>query len=68
VKLVSHDQVGATVELSWDELRTISNSINEAVHELEAWEFPIRTGISVEFAKTLRDEIGQLLELQPKAK
>lgn len=61
MKVVSSKLGGATIELSVVELMVLNNALNEAIHELDEWEFPIRVGASVEAARALREAIGQLM-------
>lgn len=41
------------LELSRHELFTLINTLNEVCNEIEAWEFEIRIGMTIEEAKTM---------------
>jgi hypothetical protein len=52
----------ADIRLSWDELRLVSNALNEVCHGFELPEFHTRLGSSLDVAKVLLDQIGAVID------
>jgi hypothetical protein len=65
MNLLSHDERGAVVHVSWDELAVMYYATSEAVRIIDAWEFPTLVGAPFEVAKALRGELGKALDLEP---
>jgi|GEM_PF-5105659 len=55
----------AVLEVSLVDLVIINNAISEAIHLLSIGDFHPRIGGSVEEAKTLRDNIGRVIDQMP---
>lgn len=60
IRWLNHET--ATVELSRDELGTLGNALNEVLHGLDIWDFPIRMGVERSEAEQLLQEISDLFK------
>ena len=52
----------ATVTFGADELAFLSNAINEALEAVEEWEFPIRTGETLERARQIQTQLSEIVD------
>lgn len=68
MKLLSHDEEGAVIHVSWDEMAIMHYAIAEVVQKIDAWEFPILVGAPVEVAKALSDQLGEVLKREQSEK
>ena len=48
------------VELSFDELKIIVNSLNEICNKIESWEFETRLGIDIEEARKILEDLTSI--------
>ena len=53
MQLIEITKNGTVVELSQKELFVLRNALNETLKGLDDWEFPIRTGFTLEEAESL---------------
>lgn len=53
---------GTIVELSQKELSVLRNALNETMKGLDDWDFPIRTGFTLEEAETLLQSLTACYE------
>lgn len=51
MKVLSRDEQGAVIQVSWDEVAIMHYAIGEIVQKIDDWEFPILVGAPVESAK-----------------
>ncbi len=64
MRIISADSLGASVEMTRNELIALNNALNEVCHgpdSIEEWEFHTRMGVERQEAKTLLAEWSQLL-------
>ena len=61
MKIVSTESDAATVQFTKSELQVLASAINEALEELEEWEFSTRVGIESWEAASLQSELRNLL-------
>jgi hypothetical protein len=67
MKLKDIDGSGALIEFTSDELATINNALNEICNGvgLPQYEFDTRMGCSIEEARSLLDQIHNIIAMPP---
>lgn len=55
---ISEDKI--ILEISKDELKVLSNALNEVCNSIEEWEFETRMGIYIEDAKIILESLNSI--------